>query len=97
MLIEKSYYVYIMTNEHHTTLYTGVTNNLHRRIHEHKSGKGSKFVKKYNLYKLVFFEVLFYARAAIERKKQIKVGSRISKIDLIESINPELKDLFIEI
>ena len=93
---EKQNYVYIMTNAHNTVLYTGVTNELQRRVLEHKSGKGSEFTKKYNLTKLIYFESGDDINVAIAREKQIKPGSRKKKIELIESINPEWKDLFEE-
>ena len=94
---EKFYCVYILTNSHNTTLYTGVTNNLFRRLLEHKSGEGSKFAKRYNLKKLVYFEVTKDINAAITREKQIKAGSRQKKLDLINSINPDWQDLFDEL
>ena len=92
---EKQYCVYIMTNTHHTVLYTGVTNDLQRRVMEHRVGK-SGFTKKYNVTKLVFFECGADASTAIAREKQIKGGSRQKKIDLIQSMNPEWEDLFEE-
>ena len=85
-----------MTNRHHTTLYTGVTNNLLRRVSEHKSGKGSDFTKRYNLTKLVYYEVTDDINAAIRREKQIKGWLRRKKIALIESMNPEWGDLSLE-
>jgi putative endonuclease len=84
-----------MTNAHNTVLYTGVTNELQRRVMEHKEGKGG-FTKKYNVTKLVYFECGNDVRAAIAREKQIKAGSRQKKNDLINSINPEWNDLFDE-
>jgi putative endonuclease len=90
---EKQYCVYIMTNAHNTVLYTGVTNELQRRVLEHKSVEGSEFTKKYNLTKLIYFESGDDINVAIAREKQIKAGSRKKKIALIESINPESKDL----
>ncbi len=87
------YCVYIMTNAYNTTLYTGVTNNLIRRVLEHKNGSGSKFTSKYRLTKLVYFETSDNIEAAILREKQIKAGSRQKKIDLVESINHEWRDL----
>ena len=84
-----------MTNAHHTVLYTGVTNDLQRRVLEHRAGK-SGFTRKYNVTRLVFFECAPDASAAITREKQIKGGSRQKKIDLIQSMNPEWKDLFDE-
>ena len=80
-----------MTNFRHTVLYTGVTNDLARRIQEHKTG--SAFTKKYSVNKLVFYETGDDINIAIAREKQIKSGSRKKKIDLINSINPERKDL----
>jgi putative endonuclease len=85
-----------MTNARHTVLYTGVTNNLYRRALEHKSGEGGAFTKKYNVVKLVYFECGNDVNAAILREKQIKAGSRQKKIDLINSMNPEWKDLLEE-
>jgi putative endonuclease len=85
-----------MTNAHNTVLYTGVTNNLQRRVIEHRSGEGSSFTKKYNVTKLVYVESGDDVNSAITREKQIKAGSRKKKIDLIESVNPEWKDLFEE-
>ena len=91
---EKQYCVYIMANAHHTVLYTGVTNDLFRRVTEHKSGEGSAFTKKYNITKLVYFECGDDINTAIAREKQIKAGSRKKKIELIASINPTWEDLF---
>jgi len=93
---EKQYCIYIMTNAHNTVLHTGVTNELQRRVFEHRSGKGSGFTKKYNITKLVYLESGDDINVAIAREEQIKAGSRKKKIDLIESINPEWKDLFEE-
>jgi putative endonuclease len=88
------YFVYIMSNQSHTVLYTGVTNDLQRRVLEHRSGKGGKFSNKYKIYKLVYYEAGVDIRVAIAREKQIKGGSRKKKIDLVNSINPEWEDLF---
>jgi putative endonuclease len=85
-----------MTNVHNTVLYTGVTNNLQRRVLEHRAGKGSAFTKKYNMSKLVYFECGDDINAAIFREKQIKAGSRQKKIELVNIINPEWNDLFDE-
>jgi putative endonuclease len=86
-----------MTNAYNTVLYTGVTNDLQRRVLEHRSGKGSKFTSKYNVNKLVYFECGNDVNAAISREKQIKAGSRKKKIELVNSMNPEWKDLFDEL
>ena len=89
------YWVYIMTNRSRT-LYTGVTNDLERRIYEHKHKMGSKFTSKYNITKLVYYEGFSDIRDAIAREKQIKGWLRAKKIALIESVNPEWKDLSAE-
>jgi putative endonuclease len=89
----KQYCVYIMTNSRHTVLYTGVSNDLQRRGEEHKNKTGSAFTKKYNVNKPVYYESGDDINVAITREKQIKAGSRKKKIDLINSINPEWKDL----
>ena len=90
---QKEYCVYIMTNRVNTVLYTGVTNNLLRRVHEHKSNAVKGFTGRYKLHKLVFFEVTNDVNAAIQREKQIKGGSRQKKIDLINAMNQEWRDL----
>lgn len=97
MMKSHTYCVYIMTNEANTVLYTGVTNDLFRRVLEHKDGKGSKFTSKYNVTKLVYYECSEDITAAIEREKQIKGGSRQKKEDLINRINPDWNDLISEI
>jgi putative endonuclease len=91
---ENQYYVYILTNAHHTVLYTGMTNDLQRRIREHRLGYGSRFTQKYKVHKLVYYEVGSDIKSVISREKQIKGGSRQKKIDLINCLNPEWKDLF---
>ncbi len=88
------FYVYIMTNKYNTVLYTGVTNNLQRRVYEHREKLVDGFTKRYNVNKLVFFEVFEDASSAIAREKQIKAGSRQKKIDLINGMNKEWKDLY---
>ena len=88
------YYVYILTNKNNTVLYTGVTNDLLRRLEEHKNhiDKGS-FSARYQTEKLVYYEAITNIEAAIQREKQIKGGSRAKKIELINSINPTWNDL----
>ena len=86
------YYVYIMTNRS-KTLYTGVTNDLIRRVFEHKNKIIDGFTKKYKITKLVFYEETKDIQAAIEREKQIKGWLRSKKIALIESVNPKWEDL----
>ena len=88
----RQYYVYSMTNKSHT-LYTGVTNNLERRVYEHKDKQIEGFSKKYNITRLVYYEVFNDIRDAVAREKQIKGWLRSKKIALIESMNPKWKDL----
>jgi putative endonuclease len=88
----KQYYVYILTNKS-GTLYTGVTNNLVRRVFEHKNQKVDGFTKRYNLKYLVYYEVTDDVYAAIAREKQIKGWLRAKKLELINSMNPAWKDL----
>jgi putative endonuclease len=92
MVPRYQYFVYIMTNKS-GTLYTGVTNNLERRIYEHKQHLVKGFTNKYNIDKLVYFEETNDIHAAISREKQIKGWLRQKKIALIESMNPGWKDL----
>ena len=89
---KKTFYVYILSNLHRT-LYTGVTNDILQRMLAHKQGTGSKFAKRYNINRLVYFEETDEAYAAIAREKQIKGWKRQKKLELIESINPDWKDL----
>jgi len=88
------YYVYILTNANHTVLYTGVTNDLERRCHEHKHKKVKGFTQKYNVDKLVYFEIFDYVDLAIEREKQIKGYSRKKKLELINKFNTEWEELY---
>ncbi len=90
-------YVYIMTNVVNTVLYTGVTENLVKRIYQHKNGLSDSFTSEYNINKLVYYEIYEDIEEAILREKQIKGGSRQKKITLIESMNPDWKDLYDEI
>jgi putative endonuclease len=92
-----NYYVYIMNNQANTVLYTGMTNDVRRRVIEHKSGKGAGFTVKYKTKKFVFYERFDKAVEAISAEKRIKAGSRKKKIELISSMNPEWKDLYNEI
>jgi putative endonuclease len=89
---------YIMANKNNTTLYVGVTANLKRRIHQHKSGINPKsFTKRYNINKLVYFEEYPTIKEAIFREKQLKSGSRKKKESLINGFNPEWRDLYDEL
>ena len=92
--MDKQCYVYIMTNNNNTVLYTGVTSDLKRRAYQHRHQMCKGFTRKYNIVKLVYYEVLQDPYNAIAREKQIKGGSRKKKIGLIESMNPEWEDLY---
>ncbi|MEO9571881.1 MAG: GIY-YIG nuclease family protein [Polaribacter sp.] len=88
-------FIYILTNKNTTTLYVGVTNNIITRIQQHKDKINPKsFTARYNLHKLVYYEAFQEIGDAIAREKQLKGGNRAKKIALIESINPNWKDLF---
>jgi putative endonuclease len=93
----RQYYVYILTNEYNAVLYTGITNNLVKRTYEHKEKLVHSFSKRYNLNKLVYFEVFVDPENAILREKQIKGGSRQKKINLITAQNPAFDDLYDQI
>ena len=95
--VTKQYYVYIMTNKINSVLYTGVTNDLNRRLFEHKNKLLEGFTKKYNIDKLLFYEAYDDINNAIAREKQIKGGSRAKKIQLIEEMNSKWDDLCDEI
>ena len=90
----KNYYIYILTNKENGTLYTGITNNLIRRIYEHKNKLVDGFTKKYSLDKLVYYEVCESVENAILREKQIKGGSRKKKLELINKFNKKWNDLY---
>lgn len=92
--MQKYYCVYIITNTANTVLYTGVTGNLLGRIYHHKNKTVSSFSSKYNLNKLVYYEVFEDVKEAISREKQIKAGSRKKKLELINNFNPECEDLY---
>ncbi|MEK6838049.1 MAG: GIY-YIG nuclease family protein [Nanoarchaeota archaeon] len=95
--MDKQYYIYIMTNKRNIVLYTGVTNDLKRRVYEHKEKLVEGFTKKYNITKLVYYEVYEDVEEAILREKKIKGGSRAKKLALIEGMNNQWKDLYDEI
>lgn len=93
--MQRGGYVYIITNKHHTTLYTGVTSNLKVRIYQHKSKWfPNSFTSKYNCNKLVYYKEFSSIVDAIAEEKRMKGGSRQDKIDLINKMNPEWKDLY---
>ncbi len=88
------YYVYILSNKMNSVLYTGMTNNLEKRVWEHKNKVDkNSFTARYNVNKLVYFETTSDVRSAIEREKQIKAGSRAKKVELINTFNPMWDDL----
>lgn len=91
-----TYYVYIATNHTNSVLYIGVTNDISRRMFEHKSKANEGFTDKYNVYKLVYVESTGYINDAIAREKQLKHWSRAKKNALINSINPNWNDLLQE-
>ena len=90
----KNYYVYILTNKTNSTLYIGVTNNLQRRIFEHKNELVDGFTKKYHLHKLIYYEITGSVDEAISREKQLKKWNRSKKVELINQVNPDWKELF---
>jgi putative endonuclease len=92
----KTYYVYILSS-HRRVLYTGVTGDLHRRMHEHRHHVLEGFTKRYNVTQLVYFESTTEVWAAIAREKQIKRWSRSKKVALVKSMNPNWKDLAPEV
>ena len=91
------YYVYILTNDRDKLLYIGVTNDLQRRVYEHKNGMFEGFTKDYGIHKLVYYEMCHDVKDAIKREKQLKNWRREKKIALIERMNPRWKDFGEEI
>ncbi len=86
-------YVYPMMNKSNTVVYAGVTSDLEKRIYEHKRKLVDGFTRRYNINKLVYYEIFDHIQDAISREKQIKAGSRAKKMDLIKSMNPNFEDL----
>lgn len=95
--MDYQYYVYMLTNKNNRVLYTGITNDLKRRVYEHKEELVDGSTKKYNVVKLVYYEVFEDPENAILREKQIKAGSRQKKINLINNFNKEWIDLYNEL
>src|SRR3989304_82096 len=87
------YYVYILTNKNNTTLYIGVTNNISKRLFEHKFGLLEGFTKKYKIKKLVYLEEYNSVNQAIAREKQLKNWHRDWKLNLIKKVNPRMEDM----
>ena len=92
----KRYFVYVLTNKSNKVLYIGVTNNLNRRIYEHKNKLVKGFTEKYNLNKLIYFEETIDVHSAISREKQLKNWHREWKINLINDSNPSWSDLSVK-
>ena len=90
----RQYYVYILTNKANTVLYTGMTNDLLRRVYEHREKLGNGFTKRYNVSKLVYYEIYDDPENAILREKQIKAGPRRKKVALVDGMNREWVDLY---
>jgi putative endonuclease len=88
----RSYYVYILASRHHGTLYIGITNDIRTRIAQHRAGRGSEYVQKYRVFRLVHVEVFATPQEAIAREKQLKFWKRDWKIKLIEQGNPDWND-----
>ena len=93
----KEYYVYILASKRNGTIYIGVTNNLKKRIYEHREGLIGGFTKKYNVKILVYFESVSDINSALIREKQLKKWERKWKLELIEKKNPEWKDLYYDL
>lgn len=92
--MEKTYYVYIITNTYNTVFYIGVTNDIYRRVIEHREGVNEGFSKRYRLHKLVYYEELDSIEDAIQREKRLKDWRRGWKMGLIRTQNPSFRDLF---
>jgi len=92
--VEKVYCIYILTNQRHTVLYTGVTGDLKARVYQRRAKLLPGFTNRYNVSKLVYYEAGYNASGAIAREKQIKAGSRQKKTELINRLNPEWRDLY---
>jgi putative endonuclease len=91
----RQYHVYILTNTHHTVYYTGITNNLIRRVYEHKNKLVPGFTEKYNIWKLIYYEEYDDVETALNREKQVKDFRREKKLELIKTINPKFEELLI--
>ena len=92
----RDYYVYIITNSRHRPLYVGVTNDLIRRVYEHKNKLVKGFTSKYNISMLMYYETSTDVMSAIAREKELKSWRKSKKVDLVESCNPQWKDLSLE-
>ncbi len=90
---EKSYYVYILTNDWGNVMYVGMTSNIERRLYEHKQELADGFTKRYHVHKLVYYEQTNDAYAAVTRERQLKGWTRKRKNELVETVNPNWEDL----
>ena len=95
--MNKQFYVYIMTNKYNKVLYIGVTSDIKRRVYEHRNKLKEGFTKKYNVTKLVYYEIYQDSYEAIKREKQLKAGSRKKKLELINNTNQQWIDLYDEL
>ena len=91
------YYVYILASRRNGTLYTGVTSDLAKRVHEHKVDLVDGFTKRYGVHSLVYYETVDDVESAIAREKQIKRWKRAWKVELIEGVNPDWRDLYLDL
>ena len=94
MLGEKDFFIYILASKRNGVIYTGVTSDLIKRIWQHKNNVNSGFTSRYKVYKLVYYEVHSMVESALRRERRLKEWQRQWKIDLIEGLNPEWKDLY---
>ncbi len=92
--LDQQYYVYVLSNEGNNVLYVGVTKDLKRRVYEHREKISDGFTRKYNVTKLVYYEIFEEIKSAIVREKQIKSGSRRKKVELVNKMNREWVDLY---
>lgn len=95
-MLTKQYFIYILTNTYNTVFYTGITNNLSKRVWQHKEKLVEGFTKRYNLWKLVYYEMTNDVNSAIIREKQIKDMRREKKLALIKSMYPDFRELVID-
>ena len=93
---EYRYFIYILSNESRTVFYTGVTNDLTKRVYEHRNNSTKGFTSKYNVKDLLYYEIFRDVNLAISREKQIKGGSRKKKLELIQSMNKDMEDLYLK-
>jgi putative endonuclease len=93
----KSYFVYLLTNAEGSLIYTGITNDLKRRLQQHRSGRGGRFTRSFRINKLLYYEICESKKQAMSRELQIKRSGRKKKIELIERENKEWRDLFEDI